>query len=151
MDPADQAEPPAELLTVAARVVPRWLRECVVRTAAHAGVEVGDRSDEIDRMADDAAARLLDALRTLLATDVDEQRTNPLSLFRSATAAPTALLRSFGVPPIQRDRFAIEQFPDDHYGLIPASWADIDPAMHEPGIAWGAWKALTVLRRRRQP
>jgi hypothetical protein len=44
---------------------------------------------------------------------------------------------------------ANRQVPDDLYGLGPATWSDIDPAMHDPGIAWGAWKAMTVLQRRR--
>jgi hypothetical protein len=35
------------------------------------------------------------------------------------------------------------------FGLGPASWTDVDPELHEPGITWGAWKAMTVLRRRR--
>ena len=26
---------------------------------------------------------------------------------------------------------------------------DVDPALHEPGIVWGAWKAKTILDRRR--
>jgi hypothetical protein len=41
-------------------------------------------------------------------------------------------------------------FPDDDYGLTPASFADIDPALAEPGLAWGAAKAW-VHRRRHQP
>jgi hypothetical protein len=34
------------------------------------------------------------------------------------------------------------------YGLSPATWTDVDPDLHEPGIVWGAWKAKTVLDRR---
>ena len=32
-------------------------------------------------------------------------------------------------------------FPDDVYDLSPATFADVDPALHEPGLVWGAAKA----------
>lgn len=149
-DHDDHADPPSELLEVAERVVPRWLARCVTDRARLAGVDIAAHAAKIDAIVAAETERLLADLRALLAADVDEQRTNPLSLFRRATAGPTEVLRSLGVPPVHRDRFATEQFPDDLYALTPATWADVDPALHEPGIAWGAWKALTVLRRRRQ-
>ncbi len=48
-----------------------------------------------------------------------------------------------------RDQFARNSFPDDTYGLVPATWADIDPALHEIGITWGAAKAFLFKARRR--
>jgi hypothetical protein len=33
--------------------------------------------------------------------------------------------------------------------LGPATWSDVHPDLQEPGLAWGAWKAMVVLRRRR--
>ena len=48
-----------------------------------------------------------------------------------------------------RDRFAEQTFPDDVYDLVPASFADVDPSLHEPGLLWGAAKAHTVLVRRK--
>jgi hypothetical protein len=33
--------------------------------------------------------------------------------------------------------------------VVPASFADLDSTVHEPGIVWGAAKAHVVLRRRR--
>ncbi len=89
-------------------------------------------------------------LRELLSTDVDEQRTNPLSVLRSAVRYPTAVLRTAGVAPVPRDEFSRRAFPEDDYDLTPATWGDLDPSLHEPGIVWGAWKASVVLRRRRQ-
>jgi hypothetical protein len=62
---------------------------------------------------------------------------------------PTEVLRRFGVPTPKRDDFAAEAFPDDAYGLSPATWADVDESLREPGLMWGAWKAHTVLARRR--
>jgi hypothetical protein len=55
------------------------------------------------------------------------------------------------VPAIERDRQAEAQFPDDDYDLTPASFADLDPALHEPGLRWGAAKAHVHLRRHRPP
>jgi hypothetical protein len=89
-------------------------------------------------------------VRALLASDIDAQRTNPLSLLRGAVRYPTAVLRDAGVAPTgQRDEFAVRAFPDDVYDLAPATWTDVDESLQEPGIAWGAWKAYTHLSRRR--
>ena len=142
-------EPPAELLAVARDVVPGWLRRITIAAASIDGEPSAELTAEIDAMVDGHAHRLLADLATLLAADVDEQPTNPLSVLRSGVAAPTALLRAHDVPVPPPDPFGAERFPDDVYRLGPATWADIDPAMHEPGLTWGAWKAMTVLRRRR--
>jgi hypothetical protein len=88
-------------------------------------------------------------LRTLLATDVDEQRSNPLAIVRRAVPAVTTVLRDAGVPPVDRDPDAQRLFPDDDYDVAPAAFADLDPSVHEPGLVWGAAKAHVVLRRRR--
>lgn len=96
-----------------------------------------------------AAVEVGGEVTALLATDVDDQRMNPLQLLRAATSYPTGVLRRAGVPPVVRDAEAERQFPDDDYDLTPASFADIDPALHDPGIAWGAGKAHVVLARRR--
>jgi hypothetical protein len=88
------------------------------------------------------------AVRALLASDIDEQRTTPLELLRRAATYPTSVLLQAGVPPVERDRFAEEAFPDDVYDLAAATWSDIDPALTEPGINWGAAKAFEHKRRR---
>ena len=100
---------------------------------------------EARAMAADTAPQVLAELHDLLHTDVDEQRTNPLSVLRSAVRYPTALLARAGVPRAARDEFAEHAFPDDVYDLAPATWRDVDPSLHEPGIVWGAWKAATVM------
>ncbi|MGB1727392.1 MAG: hypothetical protein ACPHIW_04525, partial [Ilumatobacteraceae bacterium] len=89
-------------------------------------------------------------LGALLGTDVDEQRANPLDILRDAIGGPTAVLRAAGAQPVARDRFAEERFPDDVFDLTPATWADIDESLAEPGLTWGAWKAAIVLTRRRE-
>ncbi len=91
------------------------------------------------------------ALQRLLAVDVDRQRSTPLAVLRGAVRYPTAVLREAGVPPVVRDEFAERSFPDDLYGLTPATFADIDPTLHDVGIEWGAAKAHVHLSRRRRP
>ena len=88
-------------------------------------------------------------VRALLEQDVDEQATGPLAIVRTAVRYPTEVLQAAGVPPTVRDEFAERAFPDDRYGLAPAAFADLDPALHEPGIVWGAAKVHVVLARRK--
>jgi hypothetical protein len=90
-------------------------------------------------------------LRRLLADDVDVQRTNPLAILRSAVRFPTAVLLGAGVPPVRRDAQAEAMFPDDVYDLSPATFADLGPSVHEPGLVWGAAKAHVMISRRRSP
>ena len=143
------SEPAAQLLDVAASVTGDWLRRITLSVARSGGVDVSAVTAALDAVVDTESARLFAALEELLLTDVDDQRTNPLSLFRAAVAGPTELLRSIGVPAPPPDRFTADRFPEDVYGLGPATWADVDRRLHEPGLTWGAWKAMTVLRRRR--
>jgi hypothetical protein len=87
------------------------------------------------------------AVRRLLAADIDEQRTTPLALLRTAVRYPTEVLAAAGVPGLERDGFAEEAFPDDIYDLTPARFADIDPALVDAGLAWGASKAFAHKQR----
>lgn len=89
------------------------------------------------------------ALRTLLATDPDEQRTTPLTLVRDAVRFPTEVLVHAGVAPPVRDEFEQRVLPGDLYGLAPASFGDIDESVAEIGLVWGAAKAHVHLARRR--
>ena len=68
---------------------------------------------------------------------------------RSAVRYPTEVLAAAGVPPVVRDAFAVEAFPDDLYDLTPGSFTDLDPDLGDVGIAWGAAKAF-VIRARHQ-
>jgi hypothetical protein len=142
-------EPVADLLAATTSVTPGWLRRITVQAASAGGVDTSAFGDQLDVLVASESERLVGQLRQLLSSDVDDQRTNPLSLFRAAVGAPTEFLRSIGVPPPPLDHFAAERFPDDVYRIGPAAWSDIDPSLHEPGLVWGAWKAMTVLRRRR--
>ncbi len=86
-------------------------------------------------------------VRALLDTDIDEQRSTPLSLLREAVRYPTEVLRAAGVEPVERDEMQERLLPDDVYDLAPATFADVDPALAEPGLVWGAAKALAHRRR----
>jgi len=82
-------------------------------------------------------------IRSLLCADIDEQTTTPLAILRSvAVRYPTKVLRDAGVPPVQRDEFVEEVFPDDAYDLAPATFTDLDPDLGDVAIAWGAAKAF---------
>jgi hypothetical protein len=130
--------------------VPGWVERSVERVATAAGRPM----DAALRAAAAEAGRLARAevepqLRTLFTTDVDSQRSTPLTILREAVRHPTAVLRSAGVPPVALDEFDQRAFPDDHYGLTPATLADIDPELTELGIAWGAAKAWEHKARHR--
>lgn len=124
--------------------VERSVRQLVV---AYAGA-IDDSVTERARAAGVAArADVAPRVRALLELDPDEQWTNPLALVRTAVAYPTEVLRETGVPPVVRDAAAEAQFPDDDYDLTPTRFADLDPDLHEPGLAWGAAKAFVVKAR----
>jgi hypothetical protein len=141
---------PQQLADAVQAVVTGWLVRCVLGTAQAAGIGPSPALVDATRvMSIEASPIVMQELRDLLATDVDAQRTNPLSVLRNAVRYPTAVLHAAGVPVARRDEFAIRTFPTDVYNLAPATWSDIDEALSEPGLIWGAWKAKTVLDRRR--
>lgn len=131
-------------------VLPGWVERCVASVAD--AWRPGSSRELAGATARAAAAAVDDVgprLRELLEMDVDRQPTGPLDICRSAVVHPTRVLAAAGVPPVERDDFAVRAFPDDRYDLAPASFADLDPSVAEPGIIWGAAKAHVVLARRR--
>ena len=131
--------------------LPRWVvRSVEGRWRDWKRTDAGPDLLEAARVAGERArAEVGSAVRELLVQDVDEQRVNPLALVRRAVSYPTDVLRAAGVPPVVRDDFVERAFPDDVYALTPASFADVDPTLHEPGLLWGAAKAHAHLTRRR--
>jgi hypothetical protein len=113
----------------------------------------GEPPDQVVQAAGEAAsqasAEVVPALRELLERDVADQDGNPLALVRRAVAFPTRVLRATGMPAVVRDDQAERLFPGDVYDLVPGSFGDLDPAVHDPGLRWGAAKAHVLLRRRR--
>lgn len=139
----------ARLLQCVTLVAGTWAARLVDERLAADGL-TGRVSEESRRAAVSETERLaIEGLRDLLELDADLQRTNPLTVLRSATAPLGRFLASAGVTPVERDEFDRRSFPDDVYGLAPATWADIDASLLEPGIEWGAWKAATIIGRRR--
>ncbi len=92
---------------------------------------------------------IVDNVRTLLETDIDEQRANPLALVRSGLGPATELLRELGVDPLIRDPFVEQSYPDDVFDLAPATFGDIHESLHEAGLMWGAAKAHVHISRRK--
>ncbi len=130
--------------------LPSWVVSSVNRIM---NAWAGGVPAEVARAAESAGARAASeigpAVRDLLRADIDDQRTTPLSLVRSAVRYPTEVLRAAGVPPVERDTFAEAAFPDDSYDLAPASFADLDPQLGELAVRWGAAKAFEHKRRHR--
>jgi hypothetical protein len=167
------AEVGAELADRLAAVVPGWVVSCVVTVFdawCAAGAGSGEASGPVpgpghepavavarrDAVAAEAeatgkrAGEVIGAqLRALLSSDVDTQRSTPLEAVRAAVTYPTGVLRAAGVAPVERDRFTTERFPDDVYGLTPASLAAVDPSLGELSVRWGAAKAAAHRRRHR--
>jgi hypothetical protein len=130
--------------------IPGWVDRRVREVLAAQGLVLdADGDGALVEAAQAARADGMPRLRALLEADIDEQRTNPLAILRSLVGYPTAVLQASGAQPVPRDEFAARNFPDDPYDLSPASFADVDPSLHEPGLVWGAAKAHVHLRRHR--
>jgi hypothetical protein len=161
-DPADAqalAEHAGRLADGVEAALPGWVERVVVSTwrawqAAATGTEAPPPPAGLlaaARAAGREAQRdVAPRVRSLLRTDVDEQRTGPLAIVRSAVVYPTGVLAAAGVPRVVRDEHAERLFPVDVYDLTPGAFADLDPGLQEPGLAWGAAKAHVVLARRRR-
>lgn len=147
--PGSLAEAAALLADGVIAALPSWVERCVASGCERAGVTARELGAPARAAGLQCAAEIGPPLRDLLATDVDEQQSTPLSVLRSAVRFPTQVLADGGVRAPDRDDFDASRFPDDPYGLTPASFADIDPALGPIGIAWGAAKAFEVLQRRR--
>lgn len=150
-DDAALARYAADLAAGVDRAIPGWIERSVRGVLADQAIAVDDglaaaTAGAARAAREDGSPRV----RALLATDVDAQAGNPLAILRGLVAYPTAVLRSAGARPVARDEFDERNFPDDVYDLSPATFADVDPSLHEPGLVWGAAKAHVHLARRRR-
>ena len=131
--------------------LPGWVERSVRRRLEDAGRPL---DPEVMATAADAGARAAaevgTAVRELLERDVDRQATTPLSLLRGAVRYPTSVLQEAGLPPVERDDAQEALFPNDPYDLSPASFADVDPSLAEPGLVWGAAKAFVHMQRHKR-
>jgi hypothetical protein len=150
-DAARLAQYGTDLVHGIEEALPAWVEAQVARImVAWAGEVPPAVRAEAGRAGQAARDELGPQIRALLALDIDDQRTNPMTIVRTAAAYPTAVLRAVGVPPVERDSSAEAQFPDDDYDLVPTRFADLDPSLHEAGLLWGAAKAHVHLQRRRR-
>lgn len=120
------AEATERLAVAVEQTVPGWVERCV-------------RSRSPDAPVGDAPA---EAARWAAAAIRDLGGRTPLQVLRTAVRYPTAVLKAAGVPPVERDEFSRERFPDDVYDLTPMSFADVAPELAELGIVWGAARAM---------
>jgi hypothetical protein len=141
-------EQAAALADAIEAALPGWVERSVEQVMrAWRGDVTDEVREEAAAVGREAVADVAPKVRALLAADIDAQRTNPLSLVRAAVQYPTAVLRGAGVPPVVRDEDQERLFPDDVYNLVPANFGDVDPALADVGLLWGAAKAFEHLQR----
>lgn len=130
--------------------LPAWVVRSVEQAAQAAGLPADDELRAAAVAAGERCrAEVAPQVRALLMSDLDTQRSTPLALLRAATSYATAVLAAAGVPEVPRDEFDVRAFPADVYALSPASFADVDESLREPGLVWGAAKAHVHLARHR--
>jgi len=141
-----------ELAADLEHALPAWVQRSIERRFEEA---YGEVSPNCRQLAAAAASAVRDdvvpAIIELLHSDIDAHRTTPLSLVRSCVPAATSALRALGVPPRERDGFAVERFPDDDYDLVPANLNALGAETGDRAIAWGAAKAFTHRQRHGGP
>lgn len=123
-----------------ARIVDAWgvLDEAARAETAAAAAGAGGR----------AVARVEAELRALFALEPAAQRATPLEVIRSLRREATDVLRAAGVPEVERDPYEARAFPDDVYGIVLHSPAELgDEDLGGALLAWGLGKAK-VLRVR---
>jgi hypothetical protein len=151
VDNIEHLEPyPQALFDAVCEAVPLWISRRI-NDILHNASEASRHN--VLSLLDDIVLRTHEYVRRelhhMLAQDVDEQRNNPLHILRLSTQFATHALKSEGIPEAVRDEFDSAALPDDIYAIGPLTWKDLSDDVHEAGITWGAWKAATVLQRRR--
>jgi hypothetical protein len=140
----------AALAGAIAAALAGWVDQVVRRVVAEQALVLTPATEQAISAAGAAARDEIGAsVAELLNTDLHAQRSTPLAVLRGAVAYPTVVLHDLGAAPVERDEFARRAFPADVFGLTPAAFADLGPAVHDAGVAWGAAKAFVHLRRHR--
>ena len=112
---------------------------------------------EIEGRARDAGARAAASITPslysrLLGRETSTRSGRPRSaLVRSLVVSPARCLPTPEFRRCERDTFETDRFPDDHYGLVPASLSVLGEEVGDLAIAWGAQKALAHRRRHSPP
>jgi hypothetical protein len=131
---------------------PRWVEGSIARIVdAWGGLDAPARGAVSDAAATAglrAATRVEAELRALFALDAAAQRATPLEVIRSLRREATEVLKNAGVPEVERDPYETRAFPDDVYGIVLRTPADLgDDDLGGALLAWGLGKAK-VLRAR---
>ena len=130
----------------------RWVEAAVRRVLDAWGALDGPARSAADAAAAAAGAesaqRVAGELEALFALDAAAQRATPLEVIRSLRREATEVLRTAGVPEVVRDEYEARAFPDDVYGVVLHSPAELgDDDLGGALLAWGLGKAK-VLRAR---
>lgn len=145
----------SELADAVISAIPTWISGAI-ETRATQWVRSGGGPPTIDESqlkmmatsaGEQAAATAAGPLRDLLGADVDQQWTTPLALVRPLVGFATGVLEKAGVPGVERDDFQVARFPEDEYGLTPASLAALGEEVAGLALVWGAAKALAHRQR----
>ena len=132
----------AALFEAVLAATPQWVQRRLHEIAP--GV-----SFDVDGIVTRVQSALRNDLASLLRRDVDQQQENPLHVIRRCAETVRDDLEAVGVAHVQRDEFETRAMPNDVYAFGPLTWRDLSEEVHEAGISWGAWKAATILSRRR--
>jgi hypothetical protein len=146
------AEGEHALVSGVERLGAAWVEAAVARVVdAWGGLDAPARAATMEHAraaGDRAAARVAADLEALFALDPAQQRATPLEIIRTLRREATQVLEAAGVPPVERDRYETQSFPDDVYGVVPKSAAELgDETLGGALLAWGIGKAR-VLRAR---
>jgi len=137
-----------ELATRVEAAIPGWVREQVRRILEAWTGDAPTRARCLVAAEESGAvvAREVGAeLRALLAQAPEAQRATPVEIARHAVAVPTEILAGAGVPAVERDAFEQRRWPDDHYGLMIHSLAELgDPRLDAGQLEWGVVKAALL-------
>jgi hypothetical protein len=133
--------------------LPAWAaRSADFLLSAWGGLDAERRREVVaaaEEAGEQAARRVAEELRELLALDPAEQRATPLEIIRGAVDEPTAVLAAAGLPDVVRDPFEERAWPDDRFGLVPRTLRDLDPDLAAIHFAWGIAKAALLRARAR--
>ncbi|NBO53285.1 MAG: hypothetical protein EBU84_01555 [Actinobacteria bacterium] len=125
--PRSRAEAAEQLLAAADGVIPLWLERCVRKILLEQRIESGEADAKISLMVRQASPMVMGEL--------------------GASVTGTLVLSELGAKEVHRDDFSRQSFPNDIFGLSPATWIDVDESLHDPGLIWGAWTAREALDR----
>lgn len=141
---------PHDLYQAVISAVPQWI---ITQVSEIASLSIDETTQEFQSALADVAAQIHQVISkdlfSLLSTDVDAQQSNPLHILRASTSSATQLLQTFGATPARRDEYEERAMPSDLFSIGPLTWRDLGEEVHDAGISWGAWKAATILTRRR--